>query len=109
MEKAQESLGIAPTKYGEGEIQKWLTKYTEAHIIEQIEIIKEQGSDNPLRSLREALQRPWDRKKGKVSGNRKKSNTSESVKSERVVPAAQPSKYERFYQVYGNQQQNNSR
>ena len=100
-DKAQESLEIDSSLYGDGEIKAWLTRYTLAFILDQIDIIREQGTENAIKSLRAAMNKPWSHNRRKASGNQKKSRTSQNTKSERVVPAVQDGKYERFYRVYG--------
>ena len=109
MKTAQEALEIQPEEFGKNEIHEWRKKYGEAHVLAQIEIIAVQGSSNPIRSLREAVQRPWKTPKANIPAQSKKQRTSQNTKPERIVPAVQSGKYERFYQVYGNQTQNNSR
>ena len=106
--EAKTALGIS---LRESEILRWLTPYDETYVMDKIAIVASQGSNNPLRSIRDALKNNWqwstinqgkkmtERASGKSGG----ADRGGVGNVERVVPAAQPGKYERFYQVYGQQ------
>lgn len=108
MRSAQDSLGIAPEAFGKTEIHDWIHEYGAAHVIAQIEIIAAQGSQNPLRSLREAVQRPWQasKKAGKaLHHSSKKARSSKNTKSEDSISKPQAGKWEtvaeRLKSAYG--------
>ena len=97
----QISVKVSPQEYA-----NWISKYGAAYVLEKIAITQKQGSQTPLKTLRAAIRDNWI---VNVELNNKNDSRGNSDRLERVVPAAQPGKYERFYQVYGNQQQKNSR
>lgn len=79
------------TPVSEKVIKEWLKEHDEAYILSKIFIVKQQGSSNPLRSLRAAIKHNWE------------SDTQPQSKTTTIVPTAQEGKYERFYKVYGKQ------
>lgn len=83
------------------EVSQWVTDHGSDYIREKITIIKGQGTSSPLRSLRAAVKHNWQ---PKTQSPKAKIATATPRQPQRVVPAAQPGKYERFYQVYGDTQ-----
>ena len=103
IKKGLEQIGA---KISDKEVTKWIGIYGENYVLGKIEVTRESNSTAPLRTLRAAIKENWDLNH---DNDKKNDYRGKSERQKRVVPAAQSGKYERFYQVYGNQLQNNSR
>lgn len=90
-----EQIGVMVS---EQELQKWISKYGAIYVLEKIEVVKGMTTTAPLRTLRAAIRDNWI---VNVGASTKNNSKGISERLERVVPAVQPGKYERFYQVYG--------
>lgn len=95
--KGLEQISARPS---EKELEKWIREHGGKYVLRKIEIVNGMASTTPLRTLRAAIKENWEQNHGNDKKNDSKDN---SARLERVVPAAQPGKYERFYQVYGAQ------
>ena len=93
-----ESLEQIDVKVSDQELTKWINKYGATYVLEKIEVVKGMTTTAPLRTLRAAIKDNW---KVNYDNSNKNDSKSNSERLERVVPAAQVGKYERFYQVYG--------
>ncbi len=93
-----ESLKQIDVKVSNQELTKWISKHGVAYVLEKIEVVKGMTSTAPLRTLRAAIKDNW---KVNYENSNKNDSKCNSERLERVVPAAQAGKYERFYQVYG--------
>lgn len=105
-QKAKDAIGITVQRE---EIKKWLTAHDEAYILDKIALIASQGTTNAHRSLRDAIKSNWQwdtTPTDKKTSTRASEQSSGASSVQRVVPAVQPGKYERFYQVYGQTGQN---
>ncbi len=108
-QKAKDAIGI--TVQNE-EIKRWLTTHDETYVLDKIALIAHQGTTNAHRSLREAIKRNWQwdtTPTDKKTSTRASEQSSGASSVQRVVPAVQPGKYERFYQVYGEAGQNKAK
>ena len=108
-QKAKDAIGITVQRE---EIKKWLTAHDEAYLLDKIALIASQGTNNAHRSLREAIKRNWQwdtTPTDKKTSTRASEQSSGASSVQRVVPAVQPGKYERFYQVYGQTGQNKAK
>ena len=92
-----EQIGVMVS---EQELQKWISKYGAIYVLEKIEVVKGMTTTAPLRTLRAAIRDNWI---VNVGASTKNNSKGISERLERVVPAVQPGKYERFYRVYGQQ------
>ena len=95
-----EQIGVIVS---EQELKKWISKYGATYVLEKIQVTREMASTTPLRTLRAAIKDNW---KVNYDNSNKKDSKGNSERLERVVPAVQQGKYERFYQVYGKAGQN---
>ena len=100
IKKGLEQIGAKPSAK---EVAKWISTHGVEYVLEKIEVTREMASTTPLRTLRAAIRDNWIVNVGASTKNDSKGN---SERLERVVPAAQEGKYERFYRVYGKAGQN---
>ena len=93
--KGLEQIGA---KVSDKELKNWISKHGATYVLEKIEVVRESNSKTPLRTLRAAIKENWE---PNYDNDKKNDSKGKSERQKRVVPAAQPGKYERFYQVYG--------
>ncbi len=106
IQRAKDALGVSVDRE---EVSRWLATHDEAYLLDKIALVASQGTSNAHRSLRGAIKNNWQwdstshgRKKSVGASDQSGGADRGGVSSvQRVVPAVQPGKYERFYQVYG--------
>ena len=99
-----EQIGV---KVSTKELKNWLRKHGEKYVLKKIAVVRgmiDAGEEvkTPLKTLRAAikgtLREEWY---NSSTDEVKTQNKGNSERLERVVPAVQAGKYERFYKVYG--------
>lgn len=106
IEQMKQAVTLLSISVSSAVIEKWLTKYSLSYLLEKIQIVRSQSSNNPYRSLNAAIKEDWQKPSTKDLSPEKDDEVRVGSTG-RVVPAAQPGKYERFYQVYKNQTKSN--
>ena len=94
----REDLKQLSIKVSDQELTQWISKHDATYVLEKIKVVKGMTSTAPLRTLRAAIKDNW---KVNYDNSNKNDSKGNSEHLERVVPAVQAGKYERFYQVYG--------
>ena len=99
-----EQIGV---KVSTKELKNWLREHGEKYVLKKIAVVRgmiDAGEEvkTPLKTLRAAikgtLREEWY---NSSTDEVKTQNKGNSERLERVVPAVQAGKYERFYKVYG--------
>lgn len=107
--KGLEQIGV---KVSAKELKNWLREHGEKYVLKKIAVVRgmiDAGEEvtTPLKTLRAAIKGTLKEEWYNSSANEVKTqNKGISERQGRVVPAVQPGKYERFYQVYGKTGQN---